>query len=1002
MGRAHDWDRFPDVVLLEQTIPVNAELLTKFFSEGSHTPGAIGEEIFSQNHRYRYRFLAIKDVQGVEVGDMIVMIDVTTQVSNLYSTMRVIAFFTVFPGGKLFFLSRFFLVRFENHLTTAQQKIIDLEKTRTRMESEVKFYSVAQSVNDAMISSDSSGNINFWNPVAVILFGYQEEEVLGQPLTMIMPERYREAYLKGMERLQSGEEGLLIGKTIELSGLKKDGIEFSMDLSLAQWTAGNKIFFTGLIRDISDRKRAEEELKRNHDMQRVINSLLSFSLQDISLQEILERSLHLILSLPWLAFEAKGSIFLIEKKPEILILKSQQGLAEPLRIACAQIPFGKCLCGRAAIKGEIEFTDRIDERHDIYYKGMIPHGHYCVPILSSGKVLGVINLYLKEGHIRQQKEEDFLWAFSHTLAGVIIRERTEKALRSSEEQFKSLFNQAADCILLMDPSDPKDPVIVDANLAAQAMYGYAPGELIGKPISLLDEPETKKHIPERIKILLSGKHLTGEARHVRKDGSTFTVEMSARLIQLKGKSYIQAIDRDITERKRAEEAIRQSEEKYRSVLESIEEGYYEVDLAGNLTFFNDAMARINGYGRDEMMGLNNREYTDLENSKILYQTFNQVYNTRESSKGTQYEVIAKNGEKRILETSASLITDSSGEPVGFRGIARDVTELREAQKTLQETEDRYRDLVESSRDLMCTHDLRGQILWVNEEPVRILGYAKNDILKMNIQDLLVPERKGEFDEFLATIKSLGIANGLMTLQTAKGEKRIWEYHNTLRTEGVDEPIVRSISRDVTERIQAERETRETVRKLRKAMGGIIQAIALTVETRDPYTAGHQHRVSDLARAIAQEMGLSENQVDGLRMAGIVHDLGKIGIPAEILSKPTKLSDLEIELLKIHPQISYDILKDIDFPWPVAQIVFQHHERINGSGYPLGLSGEDNYLEARILAVADVVEAIASHRPYRPAKGIDMALRKFPSIKGFFMIQRWLRLVWSFLMKRDIN
>lgn len=174
--------------------------------------------------------------------------------------MRVIAFFTVFLGGVLFFLFRYFLVRFENQLTTAQQKIIDLEKARTRMESEAKFYSVAQSVNDAMISIDSSGKINFWNPAAANMFGYQEEEVLGRSLTILIPDRYREAYLRGMERIQSGGEGPLIGKTSELFGLKKDGAEFPMELSLAQWEAGNKIFFTGLIRDISQRKQAEEAL----------------------------------------------------------------------------------------------------------------------------------------------------------------------------------------------------------------------------------------------------------------------------------------------------------------------------------------------------------------------------------------------------------------------------------------------------------------------------------------------------------------------------------------------------------------------------------------------------------------------------------------------------------------------------------------------------------------------------------------------------------------------
>ncbi len=177
------------------------------------------------------------------------------------------------------------------------------------------------------------------------------------------------------------------------------------------------------------------------------------------------------------------------------------------------------------------------------------------------------------------------------------------------------------------------------------------------------------------------------------------------------------------------------------------------------------------------------------------------------------------------------------------------------------------------------------------------------------------------------------------------------------------------------------ELKQSLERLHNSMGGIIQAMSLTVETRDPYTAGHQRRVADLARTIAQEMGLPKDQVDALRMAGTVHDLGKISIPAEILSKPVQLSDIEFNLIKGHPQVSYDILKDIDFDWPVAQIVLQHHERINGSGYPHGLSGKAICLEARILAVADVVEAISGHRPYRPAYGIDVALDEIEKNKG---------------------
>ena len=160
-----------------------------------------------------------------------------------------------------------------------------------------------------------------------------------------------------------------------------------------------------------------------------------------------------------------------------------------------------------------------------------------------------------------------------------------------------------------------------------------------------------------------------------------------------------------------------------------------------------------------------------------------------------------------------------------------------------------------------------------------------------------------------------------------------------------------------------------------------------METRDPYTAGHQRRVADLAQAIATEMKLAENQRDGLRMAGTIHDLGKVSIPAEILSKPTKLTEIEYQLIQAHPQTGYDILKGIEFPWPVAEMVLQHHERMNGSGYPQGLKGEEISTEAQILMVADVVEAMASYRPYRPALGVDAALEEIEKNKGILYDSR---------------
>ncbi len=158
-------------------------------------------------------------------------------------------------------------------------------------------------------------------------------------------------------------------------------------------------------------------------------------------------------------------------------------------------------------------------------------------------------------------------------------------------------------------------------------------------------------------------------------------------------------------------------------------------------------------------------------------------------------------------------------------------------------------------------------------------------------------------------------------------------------------------------------------------------MAIVVESRDPYTAGHQRRVADLARSIASEMGLSKDRIEGIRTASSIHDIGKISVPAEILSKPIKLSDAEFSLIKIHSQAGYDILKDIDFPWPVARMILEHHERINGSGYPWGLKGKDLLIESKIIAVADVVEAIASHRPYRPSLGLETALEEISVNRG---------------------
>ncbi len=190
-----------------------------------------------------------------------------------------------------------------------------------------------------------------------------------------------------------------------------------------------------------------------------------------------------------------------------------------------------------------------------------------------------------------------------------------------------------------------------------------------------------------------------------------------------------------------------------------------------------------------------------------------------------------------------------------------------------------------------------------------------------------------------------------------------------------------VFRDITARKKAERELQDSWARLQRALQGTIQAISTTIEMRDPYTAGHQRRVAKLAEAIGRELGMPEARLEGLKLAAEIHDIGKIYVPSEILSKPTKLTELEYTIIKTHPQAGHEILKNIEFPWPIAEIVLQHHERIDGSGYPRGLKNGQILPESRILAVADVVEAMASHRPYRPAFGLDRALEEIKLNRG---------------------
>jgi len=282
-------------------------------------------------------------------------------------------------------------------------------------------------------------------------------------------------------------------------------------------------------------------------------------------------------------------------------------------------------------------------------------------------------------------------------------------------------------------------------------------------------------------------------------------------------------------------------------------------------------------------------------------------------------------------------------------------------------------------DGIISVDSDGKIQLINRVAELLVGWNASEAVGRPLKDVYVLVGSPE--------NPLGKTANLNILTSREGREYVIEEVRTpvQEIEAGESGIV-IIFRDVSGRDEAEavrRNNKLSIERLRKGLGATVSAIATIVETRDPYTAGHQRRVADLARTIATAMGLTADQIDGIRMAASIHDIGKISVPAEILSKPTKLRGTESELIKDHSQAGYEILKDIDFPWPIARIVLEHHERINGSGYPKGLKGKEILIESKIITVADVVEAIASHRPYRPALGIDIALEEIVNNKGVF-------------------
>jgi PAS domain S-box-containing protein len=329
--------------------------------------------------------------------------------------------------------------------------------------------------------------------------------------------------------------------------------------------------------------------------------------------------------------------------------------------------------------------------------------------------------------------------------------------------------------------------------------------------------------------------------------------------------------------------------------------------------------------------------------------------------------------------------------VGVSGLITDITEHKKAEEALLGFRALLQNVIDSTPDWMCVKDINHRFILVNKSFAEAQHLSQQEMIGRPDTDFFSEELclgnpdkgiAGFHSDDLQAFQGHLVQNPGTLVTWADGSQHVYDTYEIPLTD-ISGKIyaVLVYSRDSTERQKAEEESEASLKALQRTLRALVDTMTRVVKLRDPHTAGHQQRVADLASAIAQEMKLDDLRIEHLIMAAKIHDIGKMYVPSDILSKPGKLTDTEFTLIKAHALGSYDILRDIEFSHPVALMVLQHHERLDGSGYPKGLKGGEILIESKILAVADVVEAMSSHRPYRAALGIDKALNEISKNKG---------------------
>ena len=566
---------------------------------------------------------------------------------------------------------------------------------------------------------------------------------------------------------------------------------------------------------------------------------------------------------------------------------------------------------------------------------------------------------------------DFVGMLADLGLSALRLEQEHAALRRSEALHRSVLSASPDDITITDLEGRLRTV----SPKGVTLFGYErQEEMLDHSLTEFLVPEDRERAQANISLMHQGIFTgPGDYRGQRADGNSFAIEANAEFIRDESEkpTGMVFIIRDVTARALTEEALRENRLRYETFINATEDMAFLKDDELRYVIVNAANAAYFGRSVEETVG---RTDADLMPSEAAAQC---RHSDRDVLENQSVIVSHEEVDGRVYETRKFPVVLAE-DRIGVGGYVRDVTERKQAEERLAVAARQWRQTFDAMSDSVSLFDEEGTVLRCNAATTALTGRGFDDIVGRRC-----------FEVFHSTTAFHPLCPRQRALVSGQTETSILEqdghwlratFQPLTDEEGRVSGGVHVIT-DVSELKHAEQGLLESLTTQQAITDGVIAALARTIEVRDPYTAGHQRRVSELGAAMALDMSFSEERAEGVRVAGMLHDVGKINVPAEILSKPGRLTEMEFMLIKGHSQAGFEILQTIHFPWLVAEMTLQHHERQDGSGYPAGLKGDEILPEARILAVADVVEAMASHRPYRPALGVAAALEEVRSGAG---------------------